>query len=68
MQVFGTKFLEPMQGNTTIPVEAWKWVPAGGKLGELHASGRSTGSRESTYAGESDNRADVDRPNEGLAA
>lgn len=68
MTVFGIRFLESMQSNEVVSAESWKWVPASKDTLRIYASGNSTRSRESTYAAERDDRADEDRPNEGLAA
>lgn len=68
MNVFGLKFLEPMQADGAERPRQWSWSPEGKAARGIYASGNSTRSRESTYAAEKDNRQDEDRPNEGLAA
>ncbi|WP_417815927.1 hypothetical protein [Thalassospira alkalitolerans] len=68
MNVFGLKFLEPMQSDGELIAVKWSWTPEGENASRIYASGNSTRSRESTYAAEKDNRQDEDRPNEGLAA
>ncbi len=68
MSVFGERFLERMQSNAEVSPESWAWQPESQGVKRIYASGNSTHSRESTYAAEKDNRADEDRPNEGLAA
>lgn len=68
MKVFGERFLEPMSSDTAATDGAWTWTPSSAAAVRTFASGNSTRSRESTYAAERDNRADEDRPNEGLAA
>jgi fibronectin type 3 domain-containing protein len=68
MKVFGLRYLEKMQSNVDVSSGTWKWKPKSGESYRIYASGNSTRSRESTYASEKDNRADEDRPNEGLAA
>lgn len=65
MKVFATKFLESPTQETTDTKE-WTWSPENKNANEIYASGKSTSSRESTYAAEKDNRSDTDRPNEGL--
>jgi len=67
MNVFGTRFLEPISNSDRAKVEDWTWTPAS-PLSRIHASGNNTQSRMSTYVAEKDNRDDDDRPNEGLAA
>ena len=68
MSVFGIRFLEPMQSNEVVSADGWNWKPTSADSLRIYASGNSTRSRESTYAAERDDRADEDRPNEGLAA
>jgi hypothetical protein len=67
MKVFAAKFLEaPTQGDCQNDV--WNWVPGNEKAQKIYASGASTNTRQSTYAAEKDDRADNDRPNEGMLA
>ena len=68
MKVFGLKFLEEMTTEQSSDVKSWGWEPANKDIKDIYASGSTTSSRESTYAAEKDDRADQDRPNEGLAA
>lgn len=68
MSVFGERYLEAMQADAVTDAEGWTWQPKSANSYRVYASGNSTRSRESTYAAERDNRADEDRPNEGLAA
>jgi hypothetical protein len=68
MNVFGLRFLEPMGSVEEVDQTNWTWRPASTGALKIYASGNSTRSRESTYAAETDNRQDEDRPNEGLAA
>ncbi|WP_336485571.1 hypothetical protein [Methylobacterium nigriterrae] len=68
MAVFGMRFMEKMQANSVVNTEGWAWKPKSSDAIRVYASGNSTKSRESTYAAEKDDRADEDRPNEGLAA
>lgn len=68
MNVFGIKFLEPMQKDGELKDQQWSWTPKGENASQIYASGNCTRSRSSTYAAETDNRQDEDRPNEGLAA
>jgi hypothetical protein len=67
MKVFASQFLETMSSNINDQ-DDWSWEPANNKAYEIFASGASTSTRESTYAAETDNRSDSDRPNEGLMA
>lgn len=68
MKVFGLRYLEKMQASNVVSAEQWSWKPISADAYRIYASGNSTRSRESTYAAEKDDRADSDRPNEGLAA
>ena len=68
MNVFGLKFLEPMESDRVADPSQWAWTPASADAVRVYGSGNSTKSQESTYAAEKDNRHDEDRPNEGLAA
>jgi hypothetical protein len=68
MKVFGLKYVEPMASQSVVPVSEWSWTPTHNEAHRIYGSGASTSSRESTYAAEADNRADHDRPNEGMAA
>jgi len=65
MKVFASRFLETMSQKEVIQKEEWTWHPKNEAVLETYASGRSTATRQSTYAAEKDNRADSDRPNEG---
>jgi hypothetical protein len=65
MKVFASRFLEPMKGEDTPPVDGWSWQPANADVKRIYASGASTNTQQSTYAAEKDNRSDSDRPNEG---
>lgn len=67
MKVFATKFLESPTDNA-LQDTPWAWIPTNKKAQEIYASGKSTKSRESTYAAEKDSRSDTDRPNEGILA
>ena len=66
MNVFGQNFLESVQENQVIDSSKWNWTPTNPDIKEIYASGSKTASRSSTYAGEKDNEADTDRPNEGM--
>jgi len=65
MKVFAVNFLEA-PSNEDIGGEEWKWTPSNPEAKKIYGSGASTGTRESTYVAEKDNRADSDRPNEGM--
>lgn len=65
-KVFSSNFLEDM--DYTKPTKKWSWKPANDEAFEIYASGAPTSTNQSTYAGESDDRNDTDRPNEGLMA
>lgn len=66
IKVFASGFLEPMDKYSRLD-ENWEWEPAN-DVKKIYASGAPTSTNQSTYAGESDNRSDSDRPNEGLMA
>ncbi|MCQ2594885.1 MAG: hypothetical protein MJ196_06465 [Treponemataceae bacterium] len=66
MKVFASNFLEEMSTDKIGNDQDWNWNPADNGVNKIVASGAGTSSRESTYAAESDNRADTDRPNEGM--
>lgn len=67
MKVFAAKFLErPVQSD--LNSDLWAWTPANQEAKKIYASGASTNTRQSTYAAEKDDRADNDRPNEGMLA
>lgn len=68
MKVFALKFLEPMQIDETVDQQGWVWRPVSENPVRIYGSGNNTKTRSSTYAAETDNRQDDDRPNEGLAA
>lgn len=67
MKVFASRFLEPMTSNANAKPEDWKWQPYN-VISEIYGSGKSTKTKESTYAAEKDSRGDSDRPNEGSKA
>ena len=65
MKVFASRYLE---SPTFVEVESasdWSWQPQNREIYGIFASGRSTNTKNSTYANERDNRSDTDRPNEG---
>lgn len=63
-QVFAKHFLESMRVDDSINSE-WSWKPVN-EVENIYASGAPTSTQQSTYAGETDNRTDSDRPNEGM--
>ena len=65
MKVFATQFLVPMK-NEVPQDEKWSWQPANDSIKDIYASGANTSSRQSTYAAETDDRSDMDKPNEGM--
>ncbi len=67
MKVFASKYLESPSRDTFEGV-TWIWTPASSEACEIYASGAPTNTRQSTYAAETDNRSDNDRPNEGMLA
>lgn len=67
MKVFAVNFLEA-PSNDEIVEAVWTWNPANPETKKIYASGASTGTKESTYVAETDNRSDSDRPNEGMLA
>lgn len=66
MKVFAMNFLEKASSNQSEVQTEWTWTPENSSAADIYASGKSTSSRESTYAAEKDSRSDSDRPNEGL--
>lgn len=66
MRIFAAKFLEKPSLEQTLSPEDWNWKPANKNAVKIYASGAATSTRSSTYAAEKDERADHDRPNEGL--
>ena len=66
MRVFATQFLEKMSSDCVGEGETWNWTPAGENAEKIFASGANTATRSSTYAAEKDDRADTDKPNEGM--
>lgn len=68
MNVFLQKYLEAPTKDIIISKEDWTWIPEGKSALEIYACGASTNTRQSTYANETDNRSDTDRPNEGFLA
>ncbi len=65
MKVFALKYLEVPVLDRPEPAD-WKWKPADQEFADIYASGAPTNTRQSTYAAESDDRGDSDRPNEGM--
>ena len=65
MQVFAVKFLET-PSNDEVAQSTWTWTPSNPDVQKIYASGASTSTRSSTYAAETDDRSDSDRPNEGM--
>lgn len=61
---FCRNFLEPIHVDDGVKGE-WSWQAAG-DVRDIYASGAPTSTRQSTYAGETDDRSDSDRPNEGM--
>ncbi len=67
MKVFASRFLEePSKEEVLEKNSDWAWEPENKDAYHIYASGKSTSSRESTYAAEKDSRNDSDRPNEGM--
>lgn len=67
MKVFAINFLESAS-NDEIGSAEWKWSPVNPDVKKIYGSGAATGTRESTYVSEKDDRSDSDRPNEGMLA
>ncbi len=63
-QIFAGYYLESIHVDNSIKGE-WIWKPAN-DVKDIYASGAPTSTQQSTYAGETDNRGDSDRPNEGM--
>jgi hypothetical protein len=66
MKVFASRYLETPSKEEVLKKNDWSWEPENKDAYHIYASGNSTSSRESTYAAEKDDRADSDRPNEGM--
>lgn len=67
MKVFATKFLEaPSNDQINDNGVEWNWTPSNPDAQKIYGSGASTNTNQSTYAAEKDDRADSDRPNEGM--
>jgi hypothetical protein len=66
MKVFASRFLESVKTELAVSEDEWTWQPANPDVKKVYASGMSTQTMQSTYAGEKDNRYDADRPNEGF--
>lgn len=66
MKVFASNYLESMSSDSVSPDEKWSWTPAGEIAIGIYACGAPTSTHQSTYAAETDNRSDTDRPNEGM--
>lgn len=67
MKVFATNFFEQMSSDQVDKSQVWNWQPVDSDVEDIYASGANTKSQSSTYAAETDNRSDSDRPNEGLS-
>ena len=66
MKVFAMSFLKKMEVEKTVPMSEWSCVPENQDFDKVYGSGANTRSQQSTYAAETDNRTDSDRPNEGM--
>jgi hypothetical protein len=66
MKVFASSYLEGFSSDKVDGEERWSWNPEGSEASKIYASGANTSTRQSTYAAETDNRSDSDRPNEGM--
>ncbi|MEK4698515.1 hypothetical protein MKX47_02910 [Solibacillus sp. FSL R7-0668] len=66
MKVFALNYLEVPTSDKQKLDNNWSWTPNNPNATDIYASGKSTSSRESTYAAEKDSRSDSDRPNEGM--
>ncbi|MBK8639151.1 MAG: hypothetical protein IPN92_13075 [Chromatiaceae bacterium] len=65
MKVFALRYLEPPISDKPESTD-WNWKPVNEEFANIYASGAPTNTQQSTYAAESDNRGDSDRPNEGM--
>lgn len=65
MKVFALRYLELPISDKPESAD-WKWKPENEEFADIYASGAPTNTQQSTYAAESDNRGDSDRPNEGM--
>ena len=66
MKVFATSYLEGFSSDKVDEGKGWSWTPEGEEASKIYASGANTATKQSTYAAETDNRKDSDRPNEGM--
>ncbi len=66
MKVFASTYLEGFSSDKVDEGQGWSWTPEGKEANKIYASGANTSTRQSTYAAERDDRADSDRPNEGM--
>jgi len=65
MKVFAENFLESPSSDK-IEASEWIWDPANPDVKKIYGSGANTGTRQSTYVAEKDDRTDTDKPNEGM--
>jgi hypothetical protein len=65
VKVFALNFLEKPSNDAAVEGE-WAWIPENPDAKGIYGSGASTGTQQSTYVAEKDNRSDSDRPNEGM--
>ena len=66
MKVFAARYLEEPSKDVAVKTP-WTWIPENVSVIQIYASGAPTATQQSTYAAETDNRGDTDRPNEGLS-
>lgn len=66
MKVFASSYLEGFSSDRVDGEKGWSWNPEGSEASKIYASGANTSTKQSTYAAETDNRSDSDRPNEGM--
>ncbi len=66
MNVFAASYLEEPSKGVAVKTP-WTWTPENVSVIQIYASGAPTGTNQSTYANERDDRSDSDRPNEGLS-
>ncbi len=64
MKVFASQFLESYSKGD-LKNSDWKWKPDSRFAQEIYATGAPTSTQQSTYAAETDDRSDSDRPDEG---
>ena len=66
MKVFASNFFFLLSSDTIDKNQDWNWNPADNGVDKIVACGANTATRSSTYKDERDDRADADKPDEGM--